>query len=379
MALIDDRGRLFGKINLIDALVGLLFLLLIPLAYGAFLLFRVPTPSITSLEPATLVLHQGGAVRLTGQNFRPFLRAGTGSADLPLFVQSPTVAEIKVGDLPAGTYDLVLYDQGQELTRKAAALTILGSPPVNLDVQALGAFVGMDSAAAGQLGTTESFRSSPAAAPVAEIVAVRPPEPGTTRVKIGTNVFASGTTQEVRVPAIVRIHCSVANGECRAGDTAVAPNATVTLPWKAGQVRFAIDQVFPANLHVEFPAMAILRVQFVASPEIFNVIKKGDVDVSGLLTDTAGAVLQDVGSERRTAMVNANAEPLLRRNLQVSQPMVIFNATVLAPLTFTPSGWSYHDQAVKAGAVFNFETASAAMTGWIVDVTIEREKERSGR
>ena len=44
MALIDEQGRLFGKVNLIDALVALVALLLIPLAYGAFLLFRAPVP-----------------------------------------------------------------------------------------------------------------------------------------------------------------------------------------------------------------------------------------------------------------------------------------------------------------------------------------------
>ena len=55
MAVIDDRGRLFGKVNFIDALVGVLVLGLIPLAYGAFLLFRVPAPKITSLSPTEVV------------------------------------------------------------------------------------------------------------------------------------------------------------------------------------------------------------------------------------------------------------------------------------------------------------------------------------
>ena len=35
MPLIDDSGRLFGKINLIDAAVGVVTLLLIPLGYSA--------------------------------------------------------------------------------------------------------------------------------------------------------------------------------------------------------------------------------------------------------------------------------------------------------------------------------------------------------
>jgi len=379
MPLIDDRGRLFGKVNLIDALAGLVVLLLIPLAYGAFLLFRVPAPSIASLEPASLTLHQPTTVRLTGENFRPFLRARTGTVDLPLFVQSPTVAEIKVGDLPAGSYDVALYDQGQELTRKTAAFTVLGAPAVQLDVQALGAFTGMEAGDAARISAISSFQTSAGAAPVAELVASHPAEPETTRVKIGTNVFAAGMTKKYRVPAVVRIHCSVANGECRLGDIAVAPNATVSLPLGGGQLQFTIEQVFPASMQVEFPSMATLLVQFVASQEIFSVIKAGDVDVSGLLTDTRGAVIQELGSERQATTVNANSEVFLRRSLQVRQPMVMFNASVRAPLTFTPSGWSYHDQLAKVGAVFNFETASGAMSGWILNVKIDPEPSKAAK
>ena len=40
MPVLDERGRLFGKINLIDAVVVVLALGLIPLAYGAFCFFE---------------------------------------------------------------------------------------------------------------------------------------------------------------------------------------------------------------------------------------------------------------------------------------------------------------------------------------------------
>ena len=107
------------------------------------------------------------------------------------------------------------------------------------------------------------------------------------------------------------------------------------------------------------------------------MIRAGDVDVSGLLTDTEGAVLVDVGSERQTTTVTANQETLLRRSLQVQQPMVTFSGTLRVPVVFTPSGWSYHDQPVKVGGLFNFETASGAMTGWIQDVNIDKSHERA--
>jgi hypothetical protein len=40
LALIDDRGRLFGRVNVVDAAIGAFALVLLPIAYGTFLLFR---------------------------------------------------------------------------------------------------------------------------------------------------------------------------------------------------------------------------------------------------------------------------------------------------------------------------------------------------
>jgi hypothetical protein len=131
--LIDERGRLFGKVNLIDGAVALLVLVLIPLAYGAFLLFRAPVPKIVSVEPAQVVQQRGASVQLTGQDLRPFLRARFNGFESPGFlVQSPTLAEIKLPALPPGTYDLILFDEAQELARKPGALTVLTTDAVPL-------------------------------------------------------------------------------------------------------------------------------------------------------------------------------------------------------------------------------------------------------
>jgi hypothetical protein len=43
VTVLDDRGRLFGRVNLVDALVVGFIVLLIPVAYGTWLLFR-PSP-----------------------------------------------------------------------------------------------------------------------------------------------------------------------------------------------------------------------------------------------------------------------------------------------------------------------------------------------
>lgn len=46
MRIIDDKGRLFGKINLIDFLVLLAFIFIIPMSYFGYKLFNKPLPKI---------------------------------------------------------------------------------------------------------------------------------------------------------------------------------------------------------------------------------------------------------------------------------------------------------------------------------------------
>ena len=49
MTLVDDQGRLFGRWNVVDGLIGVVLLGFIPLLYGAYLLFRPPASSLTSI------------------------------------------------------------------------------------------------------------------------------------------------------------------------------------------------------------------------------------------------------------------------------------------------------------------------------------------
>ena len=78
MPLLDERGRLFGKVNLIDAAVGAFALLLVPLAYAAYLLFKAPPPVVASVEPRIVTVPKGARLEVKGQNLRPFFRAYLG-------------------------------------------------------------------------------------------------------------------------------------------------------------------------------------------------------------------------------------------------------------------------------------------------------------
>jgi hypothetical protein len=128
MALIDERGRLFGRLNLLDAIILLVVVGLIPLAYAGFVLFRSETPRLLSVAPAQIVEGRETTVQLTGDYLRAFLMAKVGNAPATFLIQSTSRADIKVPPLPPGTYDLVLSDEGTELVRMPSAITVTRSP-----------------------------------------------------------------------------------------------------------------------------------------------------------------------------------------------------------------------------------------------------------
>ena len=281
MRLIDNRARLFGRWNLIDAIVVGATLLLIPLGYGAFFLFRTPTPNVASLEPSSVFEHQPGTLRIVGEDLRPFLRARFGSIDAGgLLVESPTSAEIKVLDLPAGTYDLVLFDEAREVFRKPGALTVVASVPVapaQIEMQAIGAFtylldkdvshVHVGSAfaqprvpsAAAAVGTSDQE-----AEPIAHVLAVRAPEVAMQRVSVSTAGVVSTTVPgTLQVPAIIRLRCAVMDGQCRLGGLAVLRDTMFSfevpvpraerLTRRPTYLNFRIDELRPVDAPLEFP------------------------------------------------------------------------------------------------------------------------------
>ena len=105
-------------------------------------------------------------------------------------------------------------------------------------------------------------------------------------------------------------------------------------------------------------------------------MKAGDTDVagSGVVAEVDRAVLTQIGSERQTASAQVITESVLRRSLQLQQPVLTFTGSLRVPVVYTAAGWSYKDRPVKVGAMFNFETVSGAMTGWILDMKFGPEK-----
>ena len=262
MPVLDDRGRLFGRINLIDAVVGAFAIVLIPVGYSAYLLFRTPIPTITSIEPAQITEQQPATVRVTGEDFRPYLGAKLGTNYGVFLLQDPMHAEIKVPPLPAGTYDLALFDEALELARKPGVLQVLPAPApapnpsaaASVELLLVGEFVNLSAEDASAIRTGLTLGPD-GERPVARVLAAKSPTTDAYRLKVSPDaVVTIPRPGALRVPAIVRVICTVTNDQCSLAGTAVVRAGTLNLPFVDGRpdVSFLIGDVRPPDAPAEF-------------------------------------------------------------------------------------------------------------------------------
>jgi len=125
------------RFTLFDAAIAAFVLVLIPVAYGTYLLFRAPRPTIASVtlvkttkeERAIAGLGVVARMKVQGSDLRPLLRATIDDRPAIGFIfETPNSADLLVGAVPAGTHDLVLYDGVQEVARLRHGVTIDPTP-----------------------------------------------------------------------------------------------------------------------------------------------------------------------------------------------------------------------------------------------------------
>ena len=249
MTLVDERGRVGGRVNLIDAFVAVVILVLIPVAYGAYLLFRTPPAKLKSVSPARLFEAHNQRVEIEGTNLRPFMRVSFNRIQAKaFFIGSTTYAFVDVQDLKPGTYDVVLFDYAQEVDRLPKALTVV--PMVtDVEVEVVGAFKSPPEGLGTRLKPGDKF--PPDANPVAEVVAVGAAVPGDLRLRIGDDTVRVPVGRS-DVPATLRMRCYTArqpDGTVRcmipgSGEaTVLAPDALLTLLSHSGELSFQIATV----------------------------------------------------------------------------------------------------------------------------------------
>jgi hypothetical protein len=362
MTILDERGRLFHRINVVDAAVVALIVLMLPIGYAAYLLFRPMPVRLDRVEPAVIEAGLTPRLKVSGEHFRPFMRAQIGDQQLHTFaVDSPVSASAELPALAPGTYSLRLYTEAETLTVLQNALTVRErTKPVAVTVRIIGAFVGLTAEHVAELKAGRKFPVS--GDPLVEVVSVEPARPDVRRLRSG-DIWVSARADAVEVPAVLRGFCIVFDtpSRCRIGDTPLVPGATVPL---AGWGSFFVDEIRGDGP----PQRVDLDVRFVVSAEKAATMKVGDVDTT-LVGGAYRASLVQLG-KRQPAMVTTT-EPLgAGATITEDQDgMVSVLGTVRASADVMPVGLDYRGQSLKIGLPFVFDTPDYLARGTIVRVT----------
>ncbi len=82
MAILDKKGRLFGRVSLVDALILCSLLSLVPVGLYAFRMLTTWDPLIDSVAPPVMNAEKGGVLIIYGKNFRKDSRVFLGNKTL---------------------------------------------------------------------------------------------------------------------------------------------------------------------------------------------------------------------------------------------------------------------------------------------------------
>ena len=348
MAIVDERGRLFGRWNLIDLAVLVLVLGLIPLGYAAYVLFRERPPRLVSVTPNQLEEAPEFQLRITGENLRPYMRVSAGSQQgRDFYFKSTEEAEVPFPAMPPGTYDIVLYDQAQERSRLPNALTISPSPLPSTEIVAIGAFGNLTAAAAAKLVAGTKLPGA------GEIVAVAKPVADVTDVFSGAKLITVPTADALRLPAVVKFSCHIRAQQgapyCMSGNVTIAPKAFLMLPTPIGATPFQIQRV-RSTRPVETVSVSM---RLVGHPSVLSQVKAGDADTGGLDSDLdVFARVDRVGAVRGMGDAAAAAEVTLAANLQR-----------------VDSGWLYDSAPLRVGSSLTLRTSRYEVNGTVTAIT----------
>ena len=380
-AIIDRDGRVFGRFNLFDAALVAFVVVLIPLAYVAYLLFRVPVPRITSVQPAQLTYIEDrasggtelkGKLKVSGTGLRPILRAAIGGQAVVAFIfESPTSADVLFGNMAPGTYDLILYDGVQEVARAPKSVVVPAPPkPETARVRAVGSLIDLDDAAVRTVRVGARFPASGAA--LAEITALGDPVPDVRAIRLSRGTVEVDAKGRWQRPVSLLIDCEVSVPlQCRIGGAPVqADGMVIDVPGTGGSLKLRIDEFVPATP----PAAAVVRVRFLAPAEAIELMKPGDRDESAPALDDRAATIVSV--ERReivpgnTSVAAASDGVVPPASISAADRVAAIDATVRLGADRTSDTLQYRRQPLAVGRSIVFTTPRYTLRGLVRSITV---------
>jgi hypothetical protein len=346
MTMVEQRS-MARRVNAVDLFVCALVVVMIPIAYAAYALFRTPPAGLAGVEPRQLTAGPNLRVHVTGTNLRPFMRVSFNTTQGRTFlIGSTTSADVDLPDLEPGVYDVVLYDYAQEVARLPKALTIRARVPApSVTVAAVGAFIGLSDVQAAAIKPGAEISDNRQTR--ATVLAVGPRRAAAVRVRTGDTSVAVDLDGSYELPAAIRLNCYLENnvdGSLRCivygpvQPAFVAPDSVLSLPATGGPFNFQVAEVHPAAA----PTFVRVRLQTGTTREVASRIHPGDSD--SVTPEYEGAWIGRVDAVNGTDIV------------------------LRLPTQILSGGRSYRNQPLKMGGPLRFETATAAISGTIADV-----------
>lgn len=347
MAIVDERGRLFGRWNLLDLTLLVLIFGLIPLGYAAYLLFREQPPRILAVTPNQVQQSSEFRITIKGENLRPYMRVSAGTQQArDFYFKSTEEAEIPFATVPPGQYDIVLYDQAQERFRLPNALTITPSGLPATEIVAVGAFGNLDAAGAAKLVAGTELPG------VGDVLAVGTPVPDLTQVFSGSAMIGVPIPNALRLPAVVRFKCYVRTQQgspfCVVDDATIAPPALLMVSTPLGKTPFQVERV--RSPHPLEGVPVTVRVNGI--PSVLSRIKAGDIDRGPTANELAIlARVDSVGPVRVFGAGSAEVE-----------------VRIIAQLQRVDQRWLYDSAVLRAGGTLALRTPNYEVTGIVTDL-----------
>ena len=379
---IDDQGRVFGRINLLDAAIGLLVLILIPLAYVAFLLFRTPRPRITAVTPAQLTYIEdraaggsdlSGKLKVFGSGLRPVLRASIGTQEALAFIfESPASADVLFGNIEPGTHDLILYDGVQEVARAPHAVTIPPKgKPATARVRVAGALIDLDAETAKALRVGTKYPAAGEAESV--LVALGDVMPDVrTLSQPGGAVEVSTSDRWQRAAAFI-VDCDVsASNDCRIGSVSLTGvGALLHPPGAPGPLLLRVQEIVPATP----PQPAQVRVRLMGPVTVADLVRVGDRDESAPDVDGRAAMIvalngRQIAQGDLAIPVGRDADLQPVSGVGATDRVAIIDALMTLGADRTSTGWQYRSHPISAGRPLTFVTPRYVIRGIVQSVTV---------
>jgi hypothetical protein len=181
---------------------------LIPVAFGAYLLFRTPPARLTALNPASVLQGPNLRIEVQGENLRPFMRVSFNDLQGKSYaIQSTRGAIVELPELAAGTYDVVLYDHMQEVHRLPKAFAVLPlAPTPAVTMTVAGSFKGMSSDRVKGLKAGDKLTSGGSTAVVVNVGA---PVSSVVTLRVGGQTQQVPLAGKTDLPAVLDVQCFV--------------------------------------------------------------------------------------------------------------------------------------------------------------------------